>query len=184
MKRDRKRQRWARTLLLLTVTFVASACGANDGAGAGSPTGSRPTDGMQPASSPSPTPMTVSEDEVAEADLVVFTGEAPQGTDNGGYGFEEEGISSPGPTITVPAGEPLTLVLQNISEEFIPHDLAVVDRKDESATPLWGSQTSTIDPGESTLVTFTPEAPGTYFYICSLLGHLSGHGMWGRFVVE
>jgi plastocyanin len=128
--------------------------------------------------------MTVSEEELGDADLVVFTGEAPQGTDNGGFGFEEEGISSPGPVITAAAGEPLTLVLQNVSEEFIPHDLIVVGKKDESAKPLWGAQTLTIDPGESTLVTFTPEAPGTYFYICSLLGHMSGHGMWGRFVVE
>jgi nitrite reductase (NO-forming) len=32
-------------------------------------------------------------------------------------------------------------------------------------------------------VTFTPDKPGTYYYICSVPGHVE-RGMWGRFVVE
>jgi len=120
----------------------------------------------------------------ADPDIVLFTGGAPQGFDNGGYGFAENEVSSPGPTITVPAGGPLTLVLENISEENLRHDFAVVEKKDESAEPLWGAQTQEILPGESDLITFTPQEPGTYFYICTVPGHTSAHGMWGRFIVE
>lgn len=179
---DGTRRRTAMALLL-AVLLTAGACGGGDDPTPGPATGVEPTGPSDTMSSASPMPATVSDEELAAADLVLFTGEAPQGFDNGGYGFEEGEISSPGPTITVPAGKPLTLVLLNVSEEFIPHDVEVVSKKDEAAEPLWGSQTPTVDPGESTLIEFTPGEPGTYFYICSLVSHLSGHGMWGRFIV-
>lgn len=184
MTRDRWR-RSGRARSLLTIAVVATACSGGGGATSNGPTTNQATPTQARSTGPTgPTALTVTPEELASADVVVFTGEAPQGLDNGGFGFEEEDVSSPGPEIRVAAGAPLTLVLENISEEFIPHDFTVVAEKDESSEPLWGSQTLTIDPGESTLVTFTPEAPGKYFYICSLVGHMSGHGMWGRFVVE
>lgn len=168
---------------LLAIAFVATACGGGDEP---EPRTSGPNGTPQPSQSPTaePTPLAVTPEELESADIVLFTGSAPQGFDNGGFGFEEEDVSSPGPEIRVAAGAPLTLVLENISEEFLSHDFTVVAEKDEEAEPLWDSQTLAIDPGESTLVTFTPEAPGKYFYICSIPGHMSGHGMWGRFVVE
>lgn len=181
---DRVRRARPRSLapLLCAIVLAAAACSGDEPTGDARPTEEPPTE--QPSLEPSPTPLTVSEEELASADLLLFTGEAPQGLDNGGYGLAEDDVSSPGPTITVPVGESVTLVLQNVSDEFIPHDVAVVAEKEESAPPLWGSQTQTIDPGESTLVSFTPADPGTYFYICTLISHMSGHGMWGRFVVE
>lgn len=165
--------------LLCAIALMASGCSEGGGPAIG-----EPTDQPEPSPSPTPALRTVSADELASADLVLYTGEAPQGFDNGGYGFAEDEVSSPGPTITVAAGQELALVLFNQSEEFLEHDLTVVRTKDESARPLWGAQTETIEPGESTLMTFTPQTAGSYFYICSLLGHTSGHGMWGRFVVE
>lgn len=168
--------------LVVALALTASACGG--GGDDGSETGGEPTSAPEPSPTSAPELRTVSADDLASADLVVYTGEAPQGVDNGGYGFAEDEISSPGPTITVAAGEKLSLVLFNVSEEVLGHDLTVVQRKDEAAPPLWGGQTETIQPGESTLVTFTPEEPGTYFYICSIISHTSGHGMWGHFVVE
>lgn len=167
---------------MLTVALMATAC-ASGGDGT-SATGATPTQRPEPSPTAQPTPLTVTPEELASADIVLMTGEAPQGFDNGGFGFEDEEISSPGPTIRVPAGETLTIVLRNVSDEFIPHDFTVVRKKDESAEPLWGAQTETIDPDEADIITFTPDAPGTYFYICSLSGHMSGHGMWGRFVAE
>lgn len=168
---------------LVAIAFIATACGGGDER----KPGTSGQDGT-PVGSPAPTPertlQAVTPQELESADIVLFTGSAPQGLDNGGFGFEEGDVSSPGPEIRVTAGAPLTLVLQNISEEFLSHDFTVVAEKDESSEPLWASQTLTITPGESTLVTFTPEAPGKYFYICSIRGHMSGHGMWGRFVVE
>lgn len=169
--------------LVLTIALMAAGCNAADGGG--SATGTGPTTRPEPSPSPTPALRTVSADEIANADLVLYTGGAPQGFDNGGYGFGEEEVSSPGPTITVGAGEELTLVLFNVSDEFfLEHDFTIVRKKEESAPPLWGAQTEAIKPGESTLMSFTPQAPGTYFYICSLPGHMSGHGMWGRLVVE
>ena len=181
MRTDRIVRSVARTLI--AIAFVATACGSGDPP---QPSASGPSESPQPSASPTaePTPLAVTPEELESADIVLFTGSAPQGLDNGGFGFEEGDVSSPGPEIRVTAGAPLTLVLQNVSEEFLSHDFTVVAEKDESSEPLWASQTLTINPGESTLVTFTPEAPGKYFYICSIRGHMSGHGMWGRFVVE
>jgi plastocyanin len=183
--------------LLVAIALTATACGGGGepaagtgptegGSGAaGDQVQGSPVTGSEPPGFESPTPeRVVSDEERASADIVLFTGEAPQGFDNGGYGFEEDRVSSPGPTITVSSDEELSLVLENVTIENIDHDFTVVARKDESAEPLWGAQSETIQPGESTLLTFTPGAPGRYFYICSLIGHMSGHGMWGRFVVE
>jgi uncharacterized cupredoxin-like copper-binding protein len=169
--------------LLLLIALVATACGGGGDGGAAT-TATGPTEQSETSPTPTPTPLTVTDEELASADMVLITGSAPQGFDNGGFGFEGQEISSPGPTIRVSAGETLTLVLRNVSEEFLPHDFTVVGEKDESAEPLWGAQTLTIDPDEADLITFTPDAPGTYFYICSISGHMGGHGMWGRFDVE
>jgi plastocyanin len=174
------RQGFVRRGSAATGSLVA-ACGGDGRA----PADGSPTARVVPPSFEGPTPSyTVSAEARAGADIVLFTGRAPQGYDNGGYGFEEDSVSSLGRTITVASGEELALVPENVSVEYLPHDFTVVSRKDESAQPLWRAQTQTIYPGESTLLTFTPEERGTYFYICSLSGYTSGHGMWGRFVVE
>lgn len=166
----------------LALALAATACG-NGGDDATVGGAADQADPTAPAES-----LTVTDEERAGADLVLITGETRENLELGGFGFDGEEILSPGPTIRVSAGEPVTLVLENIhgyvDNELIPHDFTVIGEKDESAAPLWGAQTETLAPGEADIITFTPDAPGKYFYICSLVGHMSAHGMWGRLVVE
>jgi hypothetical protein len=165
-------------LFLAAILSISGACG--DAADPGTP-GPHATD-------PTRTPPTASGAALREADIVLFTGEVRDDLEVGGYGFTQAEIDSPGPTIEATAGERLTVGLRNVhgylGGEVIDHDFAVVAEKSELSEPLWGSQTDTLDPGEADVVAFTPAEPGRYFYICTLSGHLSAHGMWGRFVVE
>jgi uncharacterized cupredoxin-like copper-binding protein len=169
---------WFRRRRVTVVAALLSICGAcENGASSGAAQGDVPS-----------ATAGATETDFAAADVVLFTGETREDLEVGGYGFRQAEISSPGPTIEARAGEPLTIGLRNVhgyvDNEQIDHDFAVVDQKSELSEPLWGSQTETVDPGQADVVTFTPSEPGRYFYICTLSGHLSAHGMWGRFVVE
>jgi uncharacterized cupredoxin-like copper-binding protein len=169
----------------LGVTLVLATVGAACGNGnVGTPV----TSTEQPQSSARPTQPSITAEELAAADVLLITGETKEDLELGGYGFERNEIDSPGPTIRVDAGKPVTVALKNvhgyIDDEDIDHDFAVVAEKEETSEPLWGSQTDTLNPGQADIVSFTPGEPGRYFYICTLSGHLSAHGMWGRFLVE
>ena len=48
---------------------------------------------------------------------------------------------------------------------------------------LWGARTVEIFTDDSATITFMPDAPGTYQYICTIPGHAQ-LGMRGTFVVE
>ncbi len=102
----------------------------------------------------------------------------------GGYGFEGEDIVSPGPTIVVKAGQPVTITFKNVEERFpVEHNFVIVAEKQSSADPLWGAETERLREAEEQTITFTPDTPGSYFYICSVSDHALA-GMWGTFVVE
>lgn len=177
--------------LLLALALVAGAC-------RGGPEGDAvPREPVTPGASetpeevtpvPPPTPVAITADEQANADLVLMTGETIEDTELGGYAFAGEALTSPGPEIRVGVGKPVTIALENVhgyvDAETIDHDLVVVGRKAESAKPLWGARTEELEPGQADVITFTPDEPGRFFYICSLATYMSGHGMWGRFVVE
>ncbi len=106
-----------------------------------------------------------------------------------GYALEGEDITSPGPTITVRVGEPVSITFKNL-DDFIPepHDFTIVADMDETALlrdadPLWGAETEWLPLGEQQTITFTPDTPGSYFYVCTNSDH-AFRGMWGTFVVE
>lgn len=131
----------------------------------------------------------------SDGEIVVFTAESPTGyrrlspESSAGFGFEVENITAPGPTIRVTAGEEVTVTFRNehyrYDEPFSePHNFAVISEKGELIPkPLWGSKTEDIMTGESDTVTFTPDTPGTYYYVCTIGDHRR-HGMLGEFVVE
>jgi hypothetical protein len=79
----------------------------------------------------------------------------------------------------------MTITLENVhgqfDEESISHDFVVVAEQDELAEPLWGAigKEDALEPGERRSVTFTPDAQGSFFYICSVPGHASAHGIGG-----
>ena len=91
------------------------------------------------------------------------------------------------PTLTVPAGVPVTIVLQNddpIDHEWIVGDEAVHERHRTGTEPAHGSRPTevTIPAGTTRTTTVTFATPGTYLYICHLPGH-EAYGMVGRLVV-
>ena len=98
--------------------------------------------------------------------------------------MEGEDLVSPGPTITVRAGQAVTITFK-IADERVPesHDFVIVAEKDRLAEPLWGAETEWLPFGEQQTITFTPDTPGSYFYICTNSDHLP-RGMWGSFIVE
>ncbi len=100
-----------------------------------------------------------------------------------GYALEGEELVSPGPTITVRVGEPVTITFRNVDDSQEPHDFTIVAEKRGIADRLWGAETEWLLFGEQQTITFTPDTPGSYFYVCSVPGHFRV-GMWGSFVVE
>ncbi len=107
-----------------------------------------------------------------------------------GFALEGEEITSPGPTITVRVGEPVTIAFKNVHDFPEPHDFTIVAEMDNLALltkllvdPLWGAETEWLPFGEQQTITFTPDTPGSYFYVCTNSDHVS-RGMWGSFIVE
>lgn len=139
--------------------------------------------------------------EQAGGDVILVAGEPEEGyedPENGvsyapsrslGFGFAGEDVSAPGPSLRVKAGEPVTITLQN--DHFTDgglsralHNFVVVAADDLDADePLWGSKIMDIEAGEEDSVTFTPDTPGTYYFVCSIPGHRL-RGMFGEFIVE
>jgi uncharacterized cupredoxin-like copper-binding protein len=63
--------------------------------------------------------------------------------------------------------------------------MVVSDAKDDpGAKPAFeGAYSSLVYPGGSATIYFKADKPGTYYYVCNILGHVS-MGMWGMFLVE
>ena len=75
-----------------------------------------------------------------------------------GMAFYVDGdFSTPNPTIHVPAGESVRIVLRN-DDPGIRHDFAV-PALGEALDPIAASQTAS-------LIVDLPDAPGTYEYVC------------------
>ncbi len=133
-----------------------------------------------------------------ENELVIVSSYVGDRIDNiGGFAFEGEVITSPGPTIRVRKGETVTITFENVhfwddgTPFHEPHNFTIVADKDVGLPrmePLWGAHVGGFDdpnlkPGERGSVTFTAEAAGSFFYVCAFSDHIAV-GMWGRFVVE
>jgi FtsP/CotA-like multicopper oxidase with cupredoxin domain len=129
--------------------------------------------------------------ESGATELSIVGGEVKEDAEVGGFAFEGDHVVSPGPTIRVRAGQEVTITFKNVhgqyfGESFIPHNLVVAATKDQDAKPLWNAaigETDYVLVGDSGSVTFTAGAPGRYFYLCTVSGHID-RGMWGRFLVE
>jgi nitrite reductase (NO-forming) len=127
-------------------------------------------------------------------EIAIIAGETREDGEKGGYALIGGEITSdPGPTIRVNVGQPVKISFDNVhgvfhGENWIPHDFVVVADKGievplSPGDALWGAQTKELSPDDPVdVVTFTPDRPGTYHYICSVPGHV-GRGMWGKFIV-
>jgi nitrite reductase (NO-forming) len=115
------------------------------------------------------------------------------------YGFALSGddVTAMAPTLTVKAGQTLTVTVENAHGQYYQtgdaHDFAVIPILDDVPTlaatgrladeVLWDSAIPKLFTGESGEVTFTPDEPGRYVYVCTIPGHAKG-GMIGDFIVE
>ncbi len=120
-----------------------------------------------------------------------------------GYAFDGDDVTVDTPTITVQTGREVTLTLENRAGQYSKgpnsHDFAVVPPLDDMYTDvdlytdiatgkiddkvLWGARTPRISADDTATITFVPDAPGTYQYICTIAGHAK-RGMSGTFIVE
>lgn len=120
-----------------------------------------------------------------------------------GYAFDGDDVTLDTPTITVQTDREVTLTLENRAGQYSgvrgSHDFAVVPPLDADYTDvdlytdiatgtiadkvLWSSQTPRIFSDDSATVTFVPDTPGTFQYICTIPGHAK-LGMSGTLVVE
>ncbi|HUK85846.1 MAG TPA: sulfocyanin-like copper-binding protein [Candidatus Acidoferrum sp.] len=102
-----------------------------------------------------------------------------------GFGDSASSISTPGPTLTLTAGDTVTVTLHNAGT--MSHNFAIVNAKSSTATVLWNAQIDSasngVPAGSQASVTFTVGAAGNYFYICQVDGHVA-LGMWGNVVVQ
>jgi plastocyanin len=108
-----------------------------------------------------------------------------------GYALAGDDVTGIGPTLTVKVGEPVTLTLEN-HDELEPHNFAIVPKVDDIRRAaalgtledevLWESSIEDVGSGENMTVTFTPDAPGSYYYVCTITGHAAA-GMMGELIV-
>ena len=89
------------------------------------------------------------------------------------------------PEIKVKSGDSVTIKVKNAGKTF--HSFGVVTNSEDSTTLVWNSAikdpNNPLKPNEEGEVTFTAGAPGTYYYICTVPGHVL-QGMKGSFIVE
>lgn len=127
-----------------------------------------------------PAPPVITEPPTVEIHLIA--------TEVGGrflFGHEDGEPSEPGPTVKVKVGDVVKITLEVKGK--IPHSFAVARDKTSTSQVLFYSQLGTpsrpVEPGKSASIVFKPNAPGEYYYICTVPNHAE-LGMWGKFIVE
>ncbi len=102
-----------------------------------------------------------------------------------GFGFSSSSQTSPGPTLNLVLNQQVTVTFHNLGPSA--HNWAIVQTKSTTAPVMFGAQVASaqnpIASGGAGSVTFTPNATGSYYYICQVSGHVD-LGMWGSVVVS
>ncbi len=116
-----------------------------------------------------------------------FSGDIYASDQNGrfGFGFSSSSITSPGPTLNLNVNQSVAVTFHNLGPSA--HNWAIVQTKSTTAPVMFGAQVASaqnpIASGGTGSVTFTPNATGSYYYICQVSGHVD-LGMWGNVVVS
>lgn len=101
-----------------------------------------------------------------------------------GFGSPGKKVDSPGPEMRVKQGEIVKIAFSNVGQ--IPHSFRVVKEKKWDAPAVFGAAigdaTRPISPSQSGTTTFKADKGGSYFYICTVPGHVE-RGMFGSLVV-
>jgi uncharacterized cupredoxin-like copper-binding protein len=130
-----------------------------------------PSSTSSPSSTPSSSGSTQS--------LTLYAGSVTSGSGTYGFGDSSSNIVSPGPTLNLKVGTTYTMTVNNVGN--IPHSWEIVQTK-AVGTPMFGAGIDVnnyISPGSSGSVTFTPDQSGSFYYVCTVPGHIS-LGMWGN----
>ncbi len=102
-----------------------------------------------------------------------------------GFGDPKTSVGSPGPEIHVQEGEVVKVTFRNIGQ--IPHSFKIVKEKKWDAPTLFGAfigdATRPLSANQAGTTTFKADKTGTYYYICTVPGHVE-RGMFGTIVVE
>ena len=78
------------------------------------------------------------------------------------------------------SGQTYKMTVHNVATNLV-HSWEIVPTKAVSQSPMFGAGidiNSYIQPGESGSVTFTPDQTGSFYYVCTVPGHIE-LGMWG-----
>jgi uncharacterized cupredoxin-like copper-binding protein len=81
-------------------------------------------------------------------------------------------------TVTIPANQPVTIVLHNSG--VTTHNFSITDHNNPNVENL--NISVTVDPGQTQQVTVNAPA-GTYYFFCNVPGHEAA-GMWGWLIVQ
>ncbi len=102
-----------------------------------------------------------------------------------GFGNMSSMLTSPGPTFNVHLNDTVLVMFHNVGQ--LPHAFGVVDSLGSGYNILFGSAIasgiSPIPSQGSANVTFVASQAGTFYYICTVPGHVA-LGMWGQFIVS
>jgi hypothetical protein len=155
--------------VLSSVGIVAIACGGGEG---------------QPSSSSSPSAANVQQFMTMDTASQSVTFKVIGAYDNTSSGFNFDGYSNGGLTLTAPVNWKVTIACENRGS--VNHSCAVVQDANATAPAITGASTSNptvgIAPGGSESFTFTPSTAGTFRIACLVPGHEPG-GMWITFTV-
>jgi nitrite reductase (NO-forming) len=125
---------------------------------------------------PTPTP-------TANVTLDLYAGEVNASAF--GFGNSSGTITSPGPSFNVSVGDVVTVNFHNVGMMY--HAFAVVNSLGTGYAVLFnsaiGSASNPIAPNGTATVTFTCTQAGSFYYICTVPGHVQ-LGMWGNFTVS
>jgi uncharacterized cupredoxin-like copper-binding protein len=102
-----------------------------------------------------------------------------------GFGLTGKAVSSPGPDMVLSQGKVVRINFRN--EGQIPHTFKITSELRWDANAVFGSvvgePSRPLSPGQGGVSTFRADRSGSYFYICSIPGHID-FGMFGRLIVE
>ncbi len=118
--------------------------------------------------------------------LQMYEGEITvSGQLHGAFGNSQNGLTSPGPTLTFKVGDVVKVTVNNVGT--LPHNWAIVTDKATPSSVVFNAQiqsgSNPILPGSSGSVTFKVDKAGSYSYICQVPGHVD-LGMYGSVTVN
>jgi FtsP/CotA-like multicopper oxidase with cupredoxin domain len=139
-----------------------------------------PSSSPTPSVSPTPTPTTSPTPTPSGSPIALTLYAGSVSSSTLGFGNTADNITSPGPTLSLKSGQTYTMTVHNVATD-LAHSWEIVTTKAISSSPLFGAGidiNTYIQPGQSGSVTFTPNQTGSFYYVCTVPGHIQ-LGMWG-----